>query len=88
MSESRTRTDTLHWANLAPEQVIDLLAKELYSPVSILGNQLKRITDDEDQISEEEYEELFGHMYSAVNHLSMIVVQLKRYAEDHKRTQA
>ncbi|MFV9505824.1 MAG: hypothetical protein AB4911_14820 [Oscillochloridaceae bacterium umkhey_bin13] len=86
MSE-RIRTDSLHWANIAPEHVIDLLAKELYSPVSILGSQLKRLTDDEDPISEEEYEAIFGHMHSAVNHLSTIVVQLKRYAEDHKRAQ-
>ncbi|PDW03865.1 hypothetical protein [Candidatus Viridilinea mediisalina] len=84
MSEKR-RTGPLGWNQLTPEQIIDLLVKELYGPVSILGSQLKRLTDDDDPISEEEYEEIFAHMHHAVNHLSTTVVQLKRYSEEQKR---
>jgi polyphosphate kinase len=83
MSENR-RNSPLNWNQLSPEQVIDLLVKELYSPVSILGAQLKRLTDDDDPISEEEYEEIFAHMHHAVNQLSTTVVHLKRYSEGQK----
>lgn len=85
MSEQH-RTGPLGWNQLSAEQVVDLLVKELYGPVSILGAQLKRLTDDDDPISEEEYEAIFAHMHNAVNHLSTTVVQLKRYSEEQKRT--
>jgi polyphosphate kinase len=84
MSEQPTRNELQHWANLAPEQVIEQLVHQLYSPVSILGSQLKRLTDDDDPISEDEYEAIFATMHNAVNQLSRTVVQLKRYSEGHK----
>jgi polyphosphate kinase len=83
----KPRTGPLNWNQLSAEQVVDLLIKELYSPVSILGAQLKRLTDDDDPISEEEYEEIFAHMHHAVNQLSTTVVHLKRYSEEQKRTE-
>jgi hypothetical protein len=84
MSEQH-RPDTQHWEHLTPEQVLDLLVYELYSPVSILGSQIKRLTDDDDPISEDDYEAIFDQMHNAVRQLSKTVVHLKRYSEDRKR---
>lgn len=82
------RPDTQHWETYTPEQVLDLLVYELYSPVSILGSQLKRLTDDDDPLSEDDYEAIFEQMHNAVRQLSKTVVHLKRYSEDRKRDQA
>jgi hypothetical protein len=84
MSE-QYRPDTQDWEHLTPEQVLDLLVYELYSPVSILGSQIKRLTDDDDPISEDDYESIFEQMHNAVRQLSKTVVHLKRYSEDRKR---
>jgi hypothetical protein len=82
------RPDTQHWESYTPEQVLDLLVYELYSPVSILGSQLKRLTDDDDPLSEDDYEAIFEQMHNAVRQLSKTVVHLKRYSEDRKRDHA
>lgn len=84
MSEHPQRHDLQHWESLTPEQVLEQLVHHLYSPVSIIGSQLKRLTDDDDPISEDEYEAIFATMHNAVNQLSRTVVQLKRYSEGHK----
>ncbi len=86
MSE-QPRPDTQHWDQLAPEQVIELLVYELYSPVSILGSQLKHLTDDDDPLSEDDYDASFEQMHNAVRQLSKTVVHLKRYSEQRKRAQ-
>jgi hypothetical protein len=85
MSE-HPRPDTHDWERLSPEQVIDLLVYELYNPVSILGSQIKRLVDDEDPLTEEEYDAIFEQMHNAVRELSKTVVHLKRYSERNKRT--
>ncbi|NTU81691.1 MAG: hypothetical protein HGA45_20315 [Chloroflexales bacterium] len=85
MSEQHHRPDIQHWINLTPDQVLEQLTQLLYSPVSLLGSQLKRLTDDDDPISEDEYEAIFATMHNAVNQLSKTVVQLKRYSEEQKR---
>jgi K+-sensing histidine kinase KdpD len=84
MHEPTNRPDSQHWEGLAPTQVLDALVYELYNPVSTLGSQLKRLTDDDDPISEEEYEEIFTQMHNAVRQLSKTVVNLKRYNEGRK----
>lgn len=81
------RPDSQPWSSLSPEQVLDLLVYELYNPVSILGNQIKRLADDDDPLSEEEYEAIFEQMHNAVRQLSKTVVGIKRYKEDRKRDQ-
>ncbi len=84
MNEPTNRPDSQHWEGLAPNQVLDALVYELYNPVSVLGSQLKRLTDDEDPISEEDYEAIFAQMHNAVRQLSKTVVNLKRYSEGQK----
>jgi hypothetical protein len=85
MSDQPARPDPQQWDNLRPEQVIDSLIYEIYNPVSILGSQLKRLTDDDDPLSEEDYEAIFEQMHQAVRQLSRTVVHLKRYSEGLKR---
>jgi hypothetical protein len=84
MSEQPARQDPQQWESLSPEQVIDSLIYEIYNPVSLLGSQLKRLTDDEDAISEDDYEAIFEQMHQAVRQLSRTVVHLKRYSEGQK----
>jgi len=79
MSDQPTRPDTHNWDALTSEQVLEALVYELYHPVSLLGSQLKRLTGDDDPLSEEDYEAIFERMDSAVRQLSKMVVQLKRY---------
>jgi hypothetical protein len=85
MSDQPTRPDTQNWDHLAPEQVLEALVYELYHPVSMLGSQLKRLTGDDDPLSEEDYEAIFEQMDSAVRQLSKTVVHLKRYSEGQRR---
>lgn len=85
MSEQPARIDPQQWENLPPEQVLDSLIYEIYNPVSLLGSQLKRLTDDDDPLSEDDYEAIFEQMHQAVRHLSRTVVHLKRYSEIRKK---
>jgi hypothetical protein len=85
MSDQPTRPDNQNWDKLSPEQVLEALVYELYHPVSTLGSQLKRLTGDDDPISEEEYEAIFAQMDSAVRQLSKTVVHLKRYNAEKRQ---
>lgn len=85
MSEQSARIDPQQWESLPPEQVVDSLLYEIYNPVSLLGSQLKRLTDDDDPLSEDDYEAIFEQMHQAVRQLSRTVVHLKRYSEIRKK---
>jgi hypothetical protein len=80
------RHDHQQWEELSPEQLLDLLVYELYTPVSTLGSQIQRLTEDDDPLSEDDYDAIFEQMHNAVRQLSKTVVHLKRYTEDRKRT--
>jgi len=84
-SASRHGHSPQDWSSMTPRQVLKMLVHELYNPVSLLGSQLNRITEDEDPLTEEEYEEIFEHMQKAVGRLSKTVVQLRRYVQDHEQ---
>lgn len=85
MSDTSPRSEPHDWEHMTPEQVLESLVYEIYNPVSLLGSQLKRLTTDEDPLSEDDYETIFTQMDSAVRQLSRTVVHLKRYSEDQKR---
>lgn len=84
MSEQPTRHEVQRWEALSPEQVLEVLVRELYNPVSLLGSQLKRLMEDEDPLSEDEYDEIFEQMDHAVRQLSKTVVHLKLYNEGRR----
>lgn len=85
MSDPHPRSEPHNWEHMTPEQLLEALVYEIYNPVSLLGSQLKRITTDDDPLSEDDYEAIFAQMDSAVRQLSKTVVHLKRYSEDLKR---
>ncbi len=66
---------------MTPQQVLSMLAYELYNPVSILGSHLNRLVSEDDPLTEEEYEQIFEQMQDAVRQLSRTVVHLKQYAQ-------
>ncbi len=83
-TSSRHGTSSLDWSTMLPIDVLKILIQELYNPVSLLGSHLNRITEEDDPISEEEYEEMFSQMDKAVGRLSKVVVQLRRYVQEHQ----
>lgn len=85
MSEQTIRTDSHAWESLTPDQVLTALVYELYSPVSLLGSHLKRLIDDDDPLTEDDYEAIFEQMHGAVRQLSKTVVNLKRYTQDRSQ---
>ncbi len=84
MQKHTGRHEEQDWDNLAPEEVLALVVYELYNPVSLLGSQLNYITNDEDPLTEEEYEHIFQQMQEAVDQLSKTVVNLKRYTSTNQ----
>lgn len=88
MHEHHVRLDTHTWEHLSPEQVLATLVYELYGPVSLLGSHLNRLTNDDEPLTEDDYDTLFEQMQEAVRHLSMTVVSLKRYTQEHPSDQA
>jgi uncharacterized protein YecA (UPF0149 family) len=84
MGDHTARHDHQSWENLSPEDVLEALIRELYNPVSLLGSQIKRLVDDEDPMTEDEYEASFAQMDTAVRQLSRTIVSLKRYTQERK----
>lgn len=79
---SRYGSETQNWEGMDPKEVLEALVHEIYAPVSLLGNQLNRITADNDPITEDDYEAIFEQMQQAVVRLSKTVVRLRKYVHD------
>lgn len=80
MSEHSTR-DTHPWEHLPPDKVLAVVTYDLYHSVSLLSSQLKRLTDDDDPLTEDDYDIIFEQMQAAVRQLSKTVVSLKKYTQ-------
>ncbi len=83
MAEQTNRHDTHNWDTMTPNQILSVLLYELYNPVSSLGSNLSRLTNDEEPLTEEDYEATFEQMENAVSQLSKTIVNLKRYVQEH-----
>jgi hypothetical protein len=70
------------WADKTPDDVLQALVYELYPPVSALGNEIDRLSTG--AFEDEELIALLGQMREGVNHLSKLVVLLKRYAAERQ----
>jgi hypothetical protein len=68
------------WSDLTPDQVLERLVYELYTPVSALGNEVDRLStgafEDEDLLG------LIDQIRESVNSLSRLVVTLKHYTSE------
>ncbi|NOK59733.1 MAG: hypothetical protein GFH27_549285n257 [Chloroflexi bacterium AL-W] len=67
------------WADLPSDKVLDILAYELYGPISVIGNEVDRLSNG--TFEDEELPELIEQLQESINQLSKIVVTLKRYTK-------
>jgi signal transduction histidine kinase len=71
------------WIDLAPNEVLDRLVHELYTPVSALGSEVDRLAsgafEDDDLLV------LLDQIRENVNALGRLVVTLKRYIGERER---
>ncbi|PMP86708.1 MAG: hypothetical protein C0183_03385 [Roseiflexus castenholzii] len=81
MAEHHQAPDSHPWAELTAPQTLSLLLHELYAPVSALGDQVSRLTDE--TLDDGERTEIIGHMRARIDDLSRLVVLLKRYLDDY-----
>lgn len=79
--------DTYNWDTLPPIQVLSKLVYELYAPVSLISTKLNRITEDNDPLTEEEYEMIFVEMQKAVDQLSKKIVRVRQYVQNYHATE-
>ena len=70
------------WIEMSPDQVLETLVYELYAPVSALGNEVDRLSTG--AFEDEELIALLDQMREGVDHLSRLVVQLKRYTAERR----
>lgn len=67
------------WDQMTPQELVAWLPYELYGPVSMFGTQLDLLAsgafEDDEQLAD-----IVQHLREASNHLSMLVVALKRYS--------
>ena len=68
------------WAENTPDEVLELLVRELYAPVSALGDEIDRLSTG--AFEDDDLPELLERMREGVNHLSRLVVTLKRYTRE------
>ena len=78
MSDSNASHEPHPWADKTPDDVLRALVYELYTPVSALGEEMDRLSTG--AFEDEDLTELLDQMREGVNHLSRLVVLLKRYA--------
>ena len=68
------------WDGKTPEEVLQALVYELYTPVSALGDEIDRLLSG--SFDDDELMVLLEQLRSGVNQLSRIVVALKRYTSE------
>ena len=82
MSDSNASHEPHPWADKTPDEVIRALVYELYAPVSALGEEMNRLSTG--AFEDEELTELLSQLRAGVDHLSRLVVLLKRYATERQ----
>jgi hypothetical protein len=80
MSDSNASHEPHPWADKTPDEVLRALVYDLYAPVSALGEEMDRLSTG--AFEDEDLTELLDQMRAGVNHLSRLVVLLKRYAAE------
>jgi hypothetical protein len=80
MPDSHATYEPHPWADKTPEQVLEALVYELYTPVSALGDEVDRLSSG--AFEDEELTNLLEQIRASVNHLSRLVVAIKRYTAE------
>jgi hypothetical protein len=81
MSDSNASHEPHPWADKTSDDVLRALVHELYPPVSALGEEMDRLSTG--AFEDEELTALLAQMREGVDHLSRLVVLLKRYTLEH-----
>jgi hypothetical protein len=68
------------WAGMTETQALNLVLHEMYGPVSALGDQVSRLSDD--GLSNEARDEIITHMRARVDDLGSLIILLKRYLDE------
>jgi hypothetical protein len=66
------------WLDLTPDEVLDRLVHDLYTPVSALGSEVDRLASG--AFDDDELLALLDQIRENVNALGRLVVTLKRYS--------
>jgi hypothetical protein len=82
MPNTNSTNEPHSWDGKTPEEVLDALVYELYPPVSALGDEIDRLVTG--AFADEELTMLLEQLRAGVNHLSRIVVALKRYTAEYR----
>ena len=82
MPESHGSYEANSWELKTPDEVLETLVRELYAPVSALGDEIDRLATG--AFEDDELPALLEQMREGVNHLSRLVVALKRYTADRR----
>jgi hypothetical protein len=82
MSDSNASHEPHPWADKTPDEVLRALVYELYVPVSALGSEMDRLSTG--AFEDEELTTLLAQLREGVDHLSRLVVLLKRYTADRQ----
>jgi hypothetical protein len=82
MSDSNASHEPHPWADKTPDEVLRALVYDLYAPVSALGEEMDRLSTG--AFEDEELTALLAQMRAGVDHLSRLVVLLKRYATERQ----
>lgn len=80
MPDTHSTHDQHPWAGKTPDEVLELLVRELYAPVSALGDEIDRLATG--AFEDDDLPALLEQMREGVNGLSRLVVTLKRYTKD------
>ena len=80
MSDSNASHEPHPWADKTSDDVLRALVYELYAPVSALGEEMDRLSTG--AFEDAELTALLAQMREGVDHLSRLVVLLKRYTAE------
>jgi len=86
MPDTHSTLDQHPWAGKTPDEVLGLLVRELYAPVSALGDELDRLATG--AFEDDDLPALLEQMREGVNGLSRLVVALKRYTKERGESAA
>jgi hypothetical protein len=77
MPDIHATNESQPWDGKTADEVLELLVRELYGPVSALGDEIDRLSTG--AFEDDDLPALLEQMREGVNHLSRLVVALKRY---------
>ena len=82
MADTHAPHEQHPWADMAPDEVLEELVYELYTPVSALGDEVDRLSTG--AFADDDLPALLDQLREGINQLSRLVVTLKRYTAERR----